>query len=349
MMPFEYPNEESRRSLDRMWEDVWRLVEQLRLMEGRLAEEDAKKLADVNKRFAALERASGSRRTSSTGGGQHRIPIGRLDSSSTATVMTATVDGITRLEDGVAVYLTNGVITSAANFTLNINGLGARPVYQTMAAAGRVSTTFAAAYTMLFIYNESRVAGGCWDMYYGYDSNTNTLAYHVRTQQTSRKLGDRLSRYLFLFTQRDGTLVPSYTVASGNGTTGTTKTLNTGKAFDPTLPIFYYGTTTNVAAGNMPGGTYLWRQYSACEMRYAWNTGTTLTANTPVYVRCAPNADGTVQLDGNDCIVQALPSAEDGNVYIWLGVAYGTTGYNMELDLEHPVFEFKDGRLQRWA
>ncbi len=348
-MPFEYPMEESRRSLDRMWEDVWRLVEQLRLMEGRLAEEDAKKLAEVKKRFAALESASGSRRTSSTGGGQHKIPIGRLDSSSTATVMTATVDGITSLEDGVAVYLTNGVITSAANFTLNINNLGAKPVYQSIAAAGRVSTTFNSAYTMLFVYNETRVAGGCWDMYYGYDSNTNTLAYHVRTQQTSRKLGDRLSRYLFLFTQRDGTLVPSYTVSSGNGTIGTSKTLNTGKAFDPKLPIFYYGTSTNVSAGSMPGGTYLWRQYSACEMRYAWNVGTTLTADTPVWVRCVPNADGTVQLDGNDCIVQALPSAEDGKVYIWLGVAYGTTGYNIELDLEHPVFEFKEGRLQRWT
>lgn len=348
-MPFEYPNEESRRSLDRMWEDVWRLVEQLRLMEGRLAEEDAKRLADVNKRFAALKSASGSRRTSSTGGGQLRIPIGKLDGSSTSTVMTATVDGITALEDGAALYLTNGVVTSAANFTLNINNLGAKPVYQSMAAAGRVSTTFNVDYTFLFVYNSSRVTGGCWDMYYGYDANTNSLAYQVRTHQTSRKLGNRLSRYGFLFTQRDGTLVPSYTVSSGNGTTGTTKTLNTGNAFDPALPIFYYGTTANVAAGNMPGGTYLWRQYSACEMRYAWNTGTTLTANTPVYVRCAPNADGTVQLDGNDCIVQALPSAEDGKVYIWLGVAYGTTGYNMELDLEHPVFEFKDGRLQRWA
>ena len=60
-MPFEYPNEESRRSLDRMWEDVWRLVEQLRLMEGRLEE--------VNRKIAALEIASGSKRTSSTGGG----------------------------------------------------------------------------------------------------------------------------------------------------------------------------------------------------------------------------------------------------------------------------------------
>lgn len=60
-MPFEYPMEESRRSLDRMWEDVWRLVEQLRLMEGMLA--------DVNKRLAELESASGSRRTPSTGGG----------------------------------------------------------------------------------------------------------------------------------------------------------------------------------------------------------------------------------------------------------------------------------------
>lgn len=278
----------------------------------------------------------------------HRIPFGHVDAGSTATVMTATVPGVTKLEDGTAAYIVNGVVTSASGFTLNVNGLGALPVYGTLAAATRSTTIFNINYTMLFVYNSSRVGGGCWDVYYGYNSNDNTLAYNVRTERTDRILGDRITRYMFLFTQRDGRLVPSYTVGSGNGTTATTKTLNTSKAFDPKRPIFYYSTTTNVASGNSPGGSYLWRQYYACEMRYAFNAGTTLTANQPVYLRCVPQSDGTVTMDGNDCLVQSLENVREGKVYIYLGMAYGSTGYNMELDPEHPCYIYTNGALTPW-
>lgn len=100
------------------------------------------------------------------------IPFGHVDSTSTSTVFTATVDGITELRDGVCVMLKNGVVTSAKNCTLNINGLGAKHIYQTMAAASAVTTAWNVNYTMLFVYNSSRVSGGCWDMFYGFNSNT---------------------------------------------------------------------------------------------------------------------------------------------------------------------------------
>ena len=91
------------------------------------------------------------------------LPMGNVDSTSTSTVFTATVPGITSLRDGVCCYLTNGVVTSASGWTLNVNGLGALPVYSTLAAATRATTIFNVNYTMLFVYNSSRVAGGCWD------------------------------------------------------------------------------------------------------------------------------------------------------------------------------------------
>ena len=100
------------------------------------------------------------------------IPMGAVDSTSTATAFTATIDGITELRSGVLVWLTNGVVTSAAGCTLNINGLGAKPIYNSIAEATATTTTFNINYTMLFVYNASRVAGGCWDMVYGYDANT---------------------------------------------------------------------------------------------------------------------------------------------------------------------------------
>ena len=100
------------------------------------------------------------------------IPYGRVDSTSTATVFTATVDGITELTDGTCMLLKNGVVTSASGFTLDINGLGAKPVYTNLAAATAETTKFNSGYTMLFIYDESRVTGGCWICYNGYDSNS---------------------------------------------------------------------------------------------------------------------------------------------------------------------------------
>lgn len=98
------------------------------------------------------------------------IPSGQVDSTSTSTAFTATIPGITELKNGVCVFLKNGVVTSASGCTLNINGLGAKPIYNTMAAATAVTTTFNSGYTMLFVYDETRVSGGCWMMYYGYNS-----------------------------------------------------------------------------------------------------------------------------------------------------------------------------------
>lgn len=110
------------------------------------------------------------------------ISSGVVDSTSTSTAFTATVPGITELTEGVCVFLRNGVVTSAANFTLNVNGLGAKPCYNNLAtgnegtrtAATRDTTIFNINYTMLFVYTELiyGVSGGAWICYRGYDANT---------------------------------------------------------------------------------------------------------------------------------------------------------------------------------
>ncbi len=98
------------------------------------------------------------------------IPFGQVAADSVSTAFTAEIEGIAELRDGICVMLRNGVVTSASGWTLNINGLGAKPVYSTMGATTRITTTFNVNYTMLFIYNSTRVSGGCWDMYYGYNA-----------------------------------------------------------------------------------------------------------------------------------------------------------------------------------
>lgn len=271
------------------------------------------------------------------------IPFGQVDDTSTSTAFTATVPGIAELRDGVCVFLMNGVVTSASGFTIDINGLGAKRVYQTMAAATAVTTLFNINYTMLFVYNSKRTADGCWDMYYGYNSDTNTLAYNIRTNVSAGNMNSQLYRYEILFTLPDGTLEPANNVS--NKPTTYTKALTT-ESFNPFDPIYYYATTTAVAAGAAPSASYLYTQYSGIDLRYSFNAGSTLTANKAIYLRCTPQGDCLVKLDGNDCVVQALPSTEDGKVYIYLGKAYST--YQIWLSQNHPIYEYKGGKLKLW-
>ena len=114
------------------------------------------------------------------------IPYGQCDNTSTATVFTATVPGVTELRDGVCMWLKNGVVTSASGFTININGLGAKPVYSNMSAASRETTLWNVNYTMFFVYDSTRVDGGCWILYRGY--------YTVAITLTTTRLATRFAR-----------------------------------------------------------------------------------------------------------------------------------------------------------
>lgn len=288
-----------------------------------------------------------------TAGRTAAIPFGKVDSTSTATAFTATVEGITELKNGTCVYLMNGKVTSAAAstapkcFTLDINNLGAKPVYYTTAAASYATTQFGVNSTMLFVYNTTRVSSGCWDLFYGFDSNTNTLGYQLRTNSSTLPAKFKTYRYRLLFTSADH----AHFVAA-NASTSTdadaAKTPTTEK-IDPFGPIVYYGYTTAINANANFGATYLWTQYTL-NLGYSFNTAgaaLTLTFPAPVYVKAAPQTDGSAIIDATTPYVQALPSTADGKIYIFLGLAYSATG--LELRAEHPVYYYKDGAIRLWS
>lgn len=124
---------------------------------------------------------------------------GEVDSTSTSTAFTATIPNLktTALYDGLTVVLKNGVVTSASGFTINVNGLGAKPCYNNMATGNdetptkptRDTTIFNINYTMMFIYNSTLVSGGAWICYRGYDGNTNTI-YSDFTGATTSAAGE---------------------------------------------------------------------------------------------------------------------------------------------------------------
>ena len=270
------------------------------------------------------------------------IPFAIVDSTSTATAFTATVPEISELKDGVCVLLKNGVVTSAAGFTININNLGAKPAYSNMAAATAETTLFNVNYTMLFVYDSTRVEGGGWILYRGYNSNDNTIGYQLRTNSSTRPASDKGYRYRLWFTSADGLKwVPANTSTSTNATTA--RTLNT-RAIDPFGPIGYYSTNDTTSAGADLGKTTMWDQYSLIIGYSYMQSGFALVTGAPVYLKATPQANGSAVMSS---IVTALPSTEDGYIYIYLGQAYSTTA--MELRPVHPVYYYKGGAIRQWT
>lgn len=297
--------------------------------------------------------------SSATSGGSalntEGIPFGEVDSTSTSTVFTATVAGITELKDGTVVMLKNGVVTSASGFTININGLGAKPVYSNMATGNditptnptRETTIFNINYTLFLVYSTDLVDGGAWINYRGYNSDTNTIGYQLRTNSTVMKTADQSRYYRMFFTSADGThWVPANTAKDNSATS--TKTVNQ-RPINPFGRIIYYSYTTNLSAESDVSAAYCWEQY-AFAFGYSFNrTGAalTLTTKTPVYLKCAPQSDGSAIIDSTTPYVQTLPSSADGKIYIFLGVAYSAT--NIELYVEHPVYYHDGNGIKLWT
>ena len=275
------------------------------------------------------------------------ILYGTVDGTSTATAFTATVDGLTELVHGTCVMLKNGVVTSGSNCTLNVNGLGAKPIYSSMAAATRESSIFNVNYTLMFVYDSTRVSGGCWVDYRGYNSDTNTIGYQLRTNSTILKTTDRTRYYRIFFTSADGThWIPANTGYDNSATS--VKTVNQ-RPIDPFGRIVYTSANTNYVAEADIAAATIWDRY-VVTLGYSFNTtgsALTLTTKTPVYVKCAPQSNGSAIIDSTTPYVQALPSTEDGKIYIFLGIA--TSATQVELVNMHPIYYYKDSAIRLWT
>ena len=90
--------------------------------------------------------------------------------------------------------------------------------------------------------------------------------------------------------------------------------------------------------------------YKACDnidLRYSFNaTASTVPTGSKVFVKGEIRDDGLFYL-ADDWLATSLPAEEDGKVYIFLGITHGSRWQFLEFWSEHPVVQFKDGRIQR--
>lgn len=269
---------------------------------------------------------------------------GQVDNDSTRTDIKATVSGVTELKDNIVILVKNGVVASNTNCTLNVNGLGAKRLTYSTTNTAFLTTQWAAAYTALLYYDADYDSGnGSWVFYFGYDSNTNTIGYQLRTNYTTMPMTSAMYRYRLMFTSPDHEhYVPATNSTSTNATTSRTPV---SEKFDPFARICYYGTTTALSTGGKPSASYIYDQ-TQLTLGYSFAKGAalTMTANVPVYLKCTPQSDGMAVIDATTPWTQTLPTTDDGKIYIFLGVADSAT--TIELFKDHPIYWYKDGRIR---
>lgn len=150
-------------------------------------------------------------------------------------------------------------------------------------------------------------------------------------------------RYTLTFTKQGKYLLPI--TSTDNSTSGGAKVYTT-ESFDPFGQIYYRNSNSAIAANADVGNATLYRQILV-DARYSFTgvlngASSVMEAGKTVYIACVPQSNGSVKLAGTPLVFE-LPAEEDGLYYILLGHAYNT--YQFELLLNHPVYQYKNGRI----
>lgn len=169
---------------------------------------------------------------------------------------------------------------------------------------------------------------------------TDTIALKIRVSSASMPAVDTGYRYRIWLTSADGSMfVPINTSTSTNSTTA--RTLNT-RPINPFGTIFYYDNASSVSANTRPTSGYMWLQNT---LTIGYSYVISLTSYTPVYLKCTPQSDGSAVMAD---VVQALPSSNDGKIYIFLGIATSSSSV-MELMSNHPVYYHDGTGIRIWT
>ena len=158
---------------------------------------------------------------------------------------------------------------------------------------------------------------------------------------------DSARYYKIYFTSADGLQwVPASSSTANSATSA--KTVNQ-RPIDPFGRIAYTSLTTSFAAGASLSATAMWDQYNLT-LGYSFNTTgeeLTLTVKAPIYIKCAPQSDGSAIIDSTTPYVQELPTSANGKIYIFLGIA--TSATQVELHINHPVYYHDGTGIRLWT
>ena len=245
----------------------------------------------------------------------------------------------------------NSVSSMLSSCTLDIklaDGTMTGPHRLYLRANTKITTHIAGCSDIKLTYHENATWSGTtglsgWWVDFYYDSNSDVRAHNLYYGNAQRTItGNTLGRYRLMLSSADNEhWVPINTTTATSATAAKTVT---SVPIDPFGPIAYYSTTTTVATGTSPSASYTNTKVSALTIGYSYVV--TLTSKLPVYLKCAPQSDGSAIIDSTTPFVQSLPTTEDGKIYIFLGVA--ASSGTCELYETHPVYEYKYGHIRQY-
>lgn len=244
------------------------------------------------------------------------------------------------LKKGVTIFVKFKERNNVANPTLNVNGTGAKVIYRygtTRPSTNDSTNGWPAGAVLAFTYD-----GSAWIEHYWY--NNQYGLGHNAIGSGNFTAATVVYRYQLLFHKSRDVLSPLNNV---DNNTGTDKAMLTTMEFDPFALIYYYDSTTAVAANGSINGGALYYTRSGLDLRYTFNCGQTLTAHEDVYLKCSKQSNGKFCIASASPLVQALPASNDGFYYLHLGRASST--YQMSLYGEHPIYYHDGTTLQEYV
>ena len=263
-------------------------------------------------------------------------------STAAATVeKEVSIPSITTLDVGTVIVVQPTVTSTVANSTIKLNNFSAYPMRYNNAAitTSTDSVVWSASFPSIWVFD-----GTYWVFAgHGLDSNTTyTLNYSLDAGQYTAGSGTyAVTRYSILAQKADGTW-EKITATNASYSTGTSKSVNTSGFILNQLR--YYGTTTAVAGGVKIATNVMYEKSASVDMRYSTNCGgtTTWALGDYIYLVGTIGADGLFYLDTTTWWSNALPTTNDGKLYIRLGLSLTAAGYTISFFDDRPIF-YHDG------
>lgn len=269
------------------------------------------------------------------------VYYGTSNSAATDVQKEVSIPSITSLDTGTFIIVQPTVTSTVANSTLKLNSFNAYPMFYNGVAVttSTDSVVWNLAYPSFWVFDGTHwVFAG-----HGLDSNTTyTLNYSIDAGQYTAGVGTyAITKYSILAQKADGTW-EKITATNAAHSAGTAKSVNTnGFRLNQ---LRYYGTTTVIAGGAKIASNVVYEKAASVDMRYSTNCGATTTWNLGDYIYLVGTigADGLFYLDTTTWWTNALPTTNDGKLYIRLGLVLAAAGYTMSFFSNRPVF-YHDG------
>ena len=117
----------------------------------------------------------------------------------------------------------------------------------------------------------------------------------------------------------------------------TTKTANTSGFL---LNLRYYNTTADLGNGSKTAVNTMCSQYYDVQLNYSTNCGTkhNQEIGTPVFIVGSIGEDGLFYLDTEQWWSYALPTTNDGKLYIYIGTTINTIDSKISFEVYKPIY-----------